>query len=141
MSVQTPNDSPTFRRHRRQLAWQILVPVLLMAVLGIAAGLLVVRAGAGRDRLFADTALIWLIAPLLLAGLLFAALLGFMIYGLARLLQVTPGFTGRLQDVSARAAGVTKKAADAAASPILRVNEAVAVVRHFIARFLSDQED
>jgi hypothetical protein len=119
-------DSPTLRAHRRQLVWQILLPVLLVVLIGLAAGVFVIRAGQPADRLGADVALIWLVAPLLVLAVFLLVLLGLMIWGMTRLLQVTPRFSGRAQEIAGRIEGGTKKAADVFASPILRVHEVVA---------------
>jgi hypothetical protein len=134
--MQTPTrpDSPTLRAHRRQLVWQILLPVLLVVLLGVAAGVFVARAGVPGDRLGADVALIWLIAPLLAVALILLVLLAAMVYGMARLLQIVPRFTGRAQEIAGRIEGGTKKAADVAAGPILWVHEVVAVIDSFLKK-------
>jgi hypothetical protein len=71
-------------------------------------------------------AIIWLVAPLLVLAVFLLVLLGLMIYGMTRLLQITPRFTGRAQEIAGRIEGGTKKAADVVANPILRVHEVVA---------------
>jgi len=141
MSVQPPVDSPTVQAHKRQLAWQILLPVLLVAILGLVAGVFTVRAGTGQDRLLADVVVIWLIAPLLLLGLLLTILLGFVIFGLSRLSRVTPDYTVRVQDLAGRLATGVKKVADTAVRPILWINQTVAAVEHFILAVFSHKEE
>jgi hypothetical protein len=137
MSVQPPSESPTLRAHKRQLVWQILLPVLLMAVVGFAAGFFTLRSGTGPDRLLADVAVIWLIAPFLMLGLLITVLLGFVIFGLSRLSRVTPEYTGRLQELAGRLAGGTMKSADTAVRPILWIHQAAAVIQHFVSMLFS----
>ena len=79
------------------LLWQILVPFFVVTALILVVAVLVAT-GATATRTWADVSTIWLIAPMLIFALLFVALLGFMIYGIARLLQVTPHYTGKAQD-------------------------------------------
>ncbi|MEW6092435.1 MAG: hypothetical protein AB1531_00575, partial [Chloroflexota bacterium] len=74
--------SPTLRRHKRQVLWQILVPFVLMAGLAIAAALLVALGGAARTSLWRDVSLIWLLAPALVLALILIIVLGMLIYGL-----------------------------------------------------------
>ena len=83
--------------HKRQLAWQILVPFCVVTALILVVAVLVAT-GATATRTWADVSTIWLIAPMLIFALLFVAVLGFLIYGIARLLQVTPRYTGKAQD-------------------------------------------
>ena len=45
---------------------------------------------------------------MLIFALFFLALLGFLIYGFARLLQVTPRYTGQVQGFFARLSGWTR---------------------------------
>jgi hypothetical protein len=126
MQTRPSPDSPTLRAHRRQLVWQILLPMLLVVLLGVTAGVFVVRAGAPGDRLGADVALIWLIAPVLVLAVFLLAVLGLTIWGMTRLLQIIPRFTGRAQEIAGRIEGGTKKVADTAAGPILRIREVAA---------------
>jgi hypothetical protein len=141
MSAKPPVDSPTVQAHKRQLAWQIILPVALVAGLGIVAGVFTVRAGSGEARLWADVALIGLIVPLLLLGLTLTILLGFMIYGLARLTRVTPDFTGPAQKLADRLATGVKKFADTAVRPIVWINQAVAAVERFVSAAFPDKEE
>ncbi len=98
MVAPRPVESPTVRAHKRQLAWQILVPFLMVTALIIVVAVLVAIGAATTNRTWADVSTIWLIAPMLVFALLFVAVLGFLIYGIARLLQVTPRYTGKAQD-------------------------------------------
>ena len=126
--------SPTVRAHKRQLVWQILVPMIVAVLLIAAVGALVIGAGAPHDRLGADVATIWLVAPLLGVAVGMLAFLCLVIYGMARLLQVIPRFSGKVQDVAGRIAGGTRKIADGAAEPFLWIHEAVAVVASFLKK-------
>jgi membrane protein implicated in regulation of membrane protease activity len=131
-----PVDSPTLRAHKRQWIWQILVPFLLMMALILAGALLIVLGGETQTRLWADVSLIWLIAPMLALALILAILLGFTIYGLARLLKVTPRFTARAQGIAEQAALGVRRVTDGAAQPFIWVEQAGAAFRSAIAFLL-----
>lgn len=131
-----PLDSPTLRAHKRQQVWQILVPFLVMTAIILAAAILVVVGGETQARLWADVSLIWLIAPMLALALILAILLGFAIYGLARLLKATPRFTSRAQGIAEQAALGVRRLADGAAQPFIWVEQAGAAFRSAIAFLL-----
>jgi hypothetical protein len=129
MDEQRPVVSATLRAHRRQLAWQILVPVLVVAALIIAAAVLIASQTGSVSRTWADVSTIWLIAPMLVFALLFVTLLGFLIYGLARLLRITPPYIGKVQDFFSLLAVWTRKGADGAARPVVWSRQAGAIFR------------
>ncbi len=123
-----PGEAPSIRAHRRQLIWQIVVPVVVAAAVIAAAGALVITGQASRNRGLADVSTIWLIAPLIVLGLLLLTVLVTIIWGFHHLLRITPRYTGMAREVTARVAEGTKKVADGAAQPLLWVNQAAAAI-------------
>ena len=124
-----PVDTPTVHAHKRQLAWQILVPFLLVTALVIAVAVLVAAGAASTNRTWADVSTIWLIAPMLVFALLLVFVLGFLIYGLAKLLQVTPHYTGKAQDFFALLSGWTHKITDGSTKPFVWFQQAGAILK------------
>jgi len=122
-------DSPTLRAHKRQRFWQILAPIILVVLLAVVIGVFTARAEAGQTRLWADVATIWLVAPLMLFALLCLAVLGGMIYAIARLTQVTPRYTLQAQDFFFRLAGGVKRGADMAVKPVVWLEQARAALK------------
>ncbi len=129
MENQPPVDRPTIRAHKRQFAWQILAPFLVMAGLVIAGAVLVVTGGASRTGVWADVSVIWLLVPALFFALVILAILITTIYGMAKLLQVLPHYTGKAQGIFALLSAGTRKLADGAASPIVWFRQAGAVIK------------
>jgi hypothetical protein len=132
MEDQPPVLSPTVRAHKRQFFWQILLPILLVVLLGLAAGGLVIAAtfsGSGSPRLWADVSIIWLIAPVLVLALGLLAVLVFLVYGMVKLLQVTPRYTGKAQGFFAQVAAWARKIADGAARPFVWVQQVGAAIK------------
>ena len=123
-----PVETPSVRVHKRQLAWQILVPFLVVMALILVAAVMVAT-GATNTRTWADISTIWLIAPMLVVALLFVTVLGFLIYGFARLLQVTPRFTGKAQDFFVLLSTWARIIADGAAKPFVWFQQAGAVLK------------
>jgi len=128
MSAPRPIETLSARTHKRQLAWQILVPFFTVTALIIVVAVLV-AAGVTANRTWADVSTIWLIAPILVFALFFVAVLGFLIYGLARLLQVTPRYTGKAQDFFALLSRWARIIADGATKPFVWFQQAGAMLK------------
>jgi hypothetical protein len=122
-------ESPSIRTHKHQLAWQILVPFLLLAVLIIAMAVLIVTSTGSAARTWADVSIIWLIAPMLFLALVFVIVLGFLIYGMTRLMQVTPRYSGKAQDLFVVFSEKTRMVADGTAKPFVWFQQAGAVLK------------
>jgi hypothetical protein len=116
------------RAHRRQLAWQILVPFFVVTAFILFVAVLVAT-GVTATRAWADVSTIWLIAPMLVFALLFVTVLGFLIYGIAKLLQVTPHYTGKAQDFFALLSSWARIIADGAAKPFVWFQQAGAILK------------
>jgi hypothetical protein len=129
MNDQRPIEYPSMRAHKRQFAWQILVPILVVAALIITTAVLVVTSTGSAPRIWADVSIIWLIAPLLVFSMFFVIVQGFMIYGIAKLLQITPRYTGKVQDFLALFSGRTRKITDGAVKPFVWFQQAGAILK------------
>jgi hypothetical protein len=134
-TIQNP-DSTSYLRHKRQRFWQILFPLLMGILLFLGAATLMVLTVAGvstgiNTSQYAATSVIWIIIPLMLVALLLLGLLGGLVYLLARLLKILPGYTARVQQIfamiSSRVADITNKAADPVVS-VKSFGSAVSVI-------------
>ena len=121
-------ETPTVRTHKRQLAWQILVPFFVVTAIILVIAVLVAT-NTNTNGTWADISTIWLIAPMLVFALLFMTVLGFLIYGFARLLQVTPRYTGKAQDFFALLSKWAHIIADGAAKPVVWFQQARAILK------------
>jgi hypothetical protein len=125
-------ETSSYRTHKRQFVWQVLVPVLLASLVIISAGYLTVAGGISQARLLADISLIWLLAPLMIFGLIFLVLLAGLIFVLAQGLKVIPDYTERAQSFFDRLGRKIKRAADVLVAPLVWVKTATAVFSHLI---------
>jgi hypothetical protein len=127
---ETPRmDTPSIRLHKRQVAWQILVPLIVAAVLIILAAVFVVTRGAASDRVAADISAMWLIMPVLIFMFIFLVIIGGLIYGTAMLTRILPKYSGRVQSFLVSVASGARKAADGSAKPFIWMDQAGAVVK------------
>lgn len=93
-------DHPSYRKHRRDVTRQILLPIILVTLIGLVFAGLAIFGAVGNHAgvsLWADMSLIWLIIPMMLLSLVILGLVGGMVYGLAKLLGVAPRYTGLAQ--------------------------------------------
>ena len=116
---------------------RIILPIVLTAVLTIALIVLIniatFRDGGDVAR-WAAVSTIWVVIPIMIGMLIFLALLGGLIYLLARLLNITPTYTGMIQDAVRKAAVRIKQAADAVVKPVIRLNGVAAGIKAFFDR-------
>jgi hypothetical protein len=129
MVNQPPVDSRTIHTHKRQFTWQILVPFLVMAGLIITGAVLIVSGVAARTGIWTDISVIWLLAPLLIFALLILVIMITTIYGMAKLLQVLPHYTGKAQGIFTLFSAGTRRIADGAARPFVWFQQAGAVLK------------
>lgn len=91
-----PRNPHTYLRHRKEVFWQITLPILaVVTILGLLA-FLATGLAMSEASLWADISLIWLIIPMMVVTLLAMAILGGMAYAVIRLIQVLPGQFFRL---------------------------------------------
>ena len=129
MAAPQPIESPTLRAHRRQLAFQILVPFFVVTAFILFTAVMVATS-ATATRTWADVSTIWLIAPMLVFAFLLVIVLGFLIYGIARLLRVTPRYTGKAQDFFALLSTWARLIADGATKPFVWFQQAGAILKY-----------
>jgi hypothetical protein len=128
MADPLPVETSSVHAHKRQFFWQILIPLLVVMALILVIAVLVAT-GATDTRAWADVSTIWLIAPMLVVALIFAAVLGFLIYGFTRLLRVIPRYTGKAQDFFTLLSTWARMIADGAAKPFVWFQQAGAVLK------------
>jgi len=127
----------SYLRHRKQLAWQILLPIVLTAILFIAM-IVLVNIATFRDNgdvgRWAAVSTIWIVIPIMIASLLFLAVLIGIIYLIARLLAIAPTYTGQAQDFVYRISGYVKRGANVAVKPVIFLDSIGAGIKAFFGR-------
>ena len=127
----------SYLRHRKQLAWQIVLPIGLMVVLIIALVVLI-NVATLRDNgdvaRWAAISTIWIVVPIMIGMLIFLVLLVGLIYLLSKLLGITPRYTGLAQDYVHKAAGAIKRGLDAIVKQFIEIQGVLASIREFFGR-------
>lgn len=94
-------DRVSYLKHKRETTRQILLPVILSSILILALFVLVAYSTftpSGDVERWAAISTIWIVIPLMFFLLIFLGILVALIYGLQRLLKVTPDYTGLAQE-------------------------------------------
>ena len=98
-SVPRP-ERESYVKHRRDVNRQILFPIILASLVAIGLAILSGIAATGSNpgvSLWADISIIWLIIPIMMLALVILVLMIALVYGLNRLLKISPHYTGMAQ--------------------------------------------
>ena len=112
----------THARLRRDVIWQIGLPIGLALAAGITLGVLVsIPGGAATRSAWADVSLMLLIVPIVVVGLILLALIAGLVFAAYYGLRELPFVFRIAQDYAARAAGYVKTGAGKASGVILSI--------------------
>ena len=118
-------DHPSYQLHRKQVWIQILLPILLTVLVFIAV-IVLTSIAAFRDNgdvgRWAAISTIWLVLPVMIAGLILLAILLAIIYFLARLIGMIPPYSYQAQRAVYQIEDYVKRAAEMIVKPALFVD-------------------
>ena len=127
----------SYRRHRRQLTSQIILPMVLAGLLFIALVVLI-NIATFRDNgdvaRWAAISTMWILIPIFIMGFVFLALLAGLIYLFARLLGIAPIYTGKAQDFVHKVAIRIRHVADLSVKPVIFLDGIGATIQAFLGR-------
>lgn len=130
-------EHESYRKHRRQVTQQIILPlilaVLLMLALCVWIGFATFRDNGDVGR-WAAISTVWILIPILAAGLLTFAILGGLIYLMARLLGLLPTYTGLAQDYVQLGALYVQRFTEAAVKPVFAAGGLAAYFKAIFGR-------
>jgi hypothetical protein len=127
----------SYQRHRRQLASQIILPMVIAGLLFVAVIVLINVATFrqnGDVARWAAVSTIWIVIPMMIGSLLFLTVLVGLVYLMKRLLNITPIYTGLAQDFVHMLAIRIRLAADALVKPVLFVDGIGASINRLLGR-------
>jgi hypothetical protein len=130
-------DHPSYQLHRKQRWTQILLP-LLIAVLMFIAVIVLTSIAAFRDNgdvsRWAAISEIWLVLPVMAAGLVLLAILIGLIYLLMYITPAIPPYTYQAQRFVYRIEGFVKRFAEFAHRPALILQELSTLIKKYLAQ-------
>ncbi len=132
----------THKLHRREKTWQIILPLIvgILIILGLGSWAIVTVTQGGDVSQAADTSLIFLLIPVLILSLIPLALLGFLVYGMVRVLTFLPPKFYLVQGFFLKVQERVQQGADIAAEPVLRINS-IGAGWQAIKRALKSKQD
>lgn len=118
-----PRNPITHRRIRREVFWQITLPIVVTLVLVIVFSVLSWLLPPASAGLWADISLIWLITPTLVMVLIMAVITAAGAYAVIRLIDILPPAFFKAQTFFRRVNHKVDHISDQAARPIVRAAE------------------
>jgi hypothetical protein len=138
MNAQLPNPERLSQQlHRKQRNVQIILPVALSALALV--GMIVLISFAtfksdGDVSRWAAVSTIWIVIPILFAGLITLVILIGLIYLMARALSGLPHYTGMAQDYVYIARSYIIRWADMAVKPVIAIEGFIENAKSFLER-------
>jgi len=127
----------SYLKHRKQVVWQVILPVALASLLIVALIALInistFNQGGDVAR-WAAISTIWIVVPIMIGLLIFLAFMVGLVYLMKKLLNVTPTYTGMAQDYVHIGAAYIRRAADAIVKPVLQLNGILAGILAFFEK-------
>jgi hypothetical protein len=128
-----PERNPiTHAKHRREVFWQIIFPMLIGILLVLAVVAVIIFSGTTSTSdlsRWADVSLIWLILPSLFMALIFLFILITVIYLITTVLRITPRYARILQLYFEIAKYRVSQISNQITEPIVKTKSTWAVVR------------
>jgi hypothetical protein len=123
------------KQHKKDVFWQILLPVGIGAtaflLLGIMAGLSL-QTGTESAAKWGQIAVMWMILPVFVVGLALLILLSGLIFGIFKLSQIIPRYSGILLLYVERITAAIRRYLNKVASPFMVVQSNNAAVKSLI---------
>ncbi len=130
-------DRASFLKHKRETNRQILLPIILSSLLMAALFVLVAYTTftpAGDVARWAAISTIWIVIPLMVLLLVILAVLAAMVYGMQRLLKITPDYSGLAQEYVLMFAAKIQQYAAEITDRVIRFRAWVDTIQTFLKR-------
>ena len=138
MKAQLPHpEHYSYQLHRKQRTTQIILPMVISALVLIGMIVLISLAtfkSNGDVSRWAAISTIWIVIPILFAGLIVLAILIGLIYLMARALGALPHYTGIAQDYVYIAQSYIIRGADMVVKPVIALEGFIENVKAFFER-------
>jgi hypothetical protein len=138
MKAELPrHEHYSYQLHRKQRTTQIILPMVIsmMALIGVIVlvSLATFKSNGDVSR-WAAISTIWIVIPILIAGLILLAILIGLIYLMARALGALPHYTGIAQDYVYMAQDYIVRGANMVVKPVIALGGFIENVKAFFER-------
>ena len=132
-----PPVHESYLRHRKQMTWQIVMPIVLTSLLLIAL-IVLINVATFRDNgdvaRWAAISTIWIVIPIMIGLLIVLAVMAGLVYLMMRLLHITPTYAGLAQHYVFLAVGYIKRGTDVVVKQVIEIQGALASIRRFFKK-------
>lgn len=130
--MQSERNPNTHARHKREVFWQIILPLVVGTLLLLAAlAAIVLSATQPVTELerWADVSLVWIILPSLFFAFILLAILVGLVFIVGKILQAVPQYTYKIQRFLERVTGIITRLTILMTEPFLRIHTFWAAVQ------------
>ena len=122
MKKRLPPEKRTvsYRAHKRANFWQIIFPMIVVFLLFVTVSVTVATRSNEVASQWADVSTVWLLIPVIIFAIIIMVIMGGLIYGLARLIDITPKGTQKLYGFIRLVGKKIESLADSAAKPVIK---------------------
>jgi hypothetical protein len=135
--MQLQKTSSPAADHRRQMIWQVWVPLGASILIILALMVLTIIGAVNRSdhvERWGNLSAVWVIIPVLISSLIFITILLAVVYGMSKLLKNMPEWMLKAQLGMVHIGLIVRRAADAATRPVMAVNGVDARAKTFWQR-------
>jgi predicted membrane protein len=131
--TQVERNPLTHEKHRREVFWQITIPLIigLAFIADLVALTIVTAAQGGNVSQAADTSLIFLTIPTMLMAFVVLAVLAALAYGIIWMNKNLPPYFKKAQDAMVRVRDGVRSGADKLTGPVIRFKSMMASLEAF----------
>lgn len=132
-----PRNPATHAKHRREVLWQITIPLIAGVVVLIALAVWLSLVSFGDIELaekWASVSLIWLIIPAMVMTLVLALILGGILYLVIKLIDSFPALAFKIEEFMLQVRIKARQISDAAVKPVTSAKSGWAGFRAIFGR-------
>jgi len=127
----------TYLKHRKELKWKILAPVVVSLIICFACSALVYIAtfsyGGDVER-WAEISTIWLSIPTIIFLVIIFALVAGIVFLLTKLLEILPRYTFQAQGIFIKIKDGVRRGADIVAKPVITIDSIGASINRIFGK-------
>ncbi len=136
MKKPTPPEKKTssYRAYKRKAFWQITFPMIVVLLIFVAVSVMTSTQGAEKLLKWSSISTVWLSLPMIVFLIINLLILAGLIYGMAKLLDITPTYTHKLTNYIYLAGEKIAAFADKAAEPVIKTEGFFASLRRIFGK-------
>ena len=135
-----PRNIEAQKKHRREVFWQIVVPMIVggLCVASMVTLVIINDLNGGSNSQAADTSLIYMILPTMFCAIVPFIVFAGVAFGLTRAIKGIPPYAKQVQDAIKRAHAQIRRASNRITDPLIKMNSRGAGFKAIFRR--KDQE-